>query len=189
MTKGFGPIVMQSLQYLLSGKKSLSVSEPIFCKVVQIFFFGCLIFYFIKFFRSVDRETFILNILARIDFYVEDEMLTTCFDEERMTNFHEFSIMSCLIAYWWMRPLFTFATNCISSFNQNLMRVEIILQMQFSSFILMWMQACRSWGCHGTPVFGRSVYPISTSGTDYAHHNTSGPLRIFRPYWGPDWMI
>ena len=74
-------------------------------------FFGCLIFYFIEFSRSVDRETFILNSLARIDFYVEDEMLTTCFDEERMTNFHEFSIMSCLLNRLLMNETFVYFCN------------------------------------------------------------------------------
>ena len=29
------------------------------------------------------------------------------------------------------------------------------------------------------PVFGRSVNPIPTRGTDYAHHITTGPPRFF----------
>ena len=35
-------------------------------------------------------------------------------------------------------------------------------------------QGCRPCGCRGPPDFGRSVNPISTRGTDYAHLITTG---------------
>ena len=41
-------------------------------------------------------------------------------------------------------------------------------------------------GATALPDFGRSVNPISTRGTDYAHLITTGTPRFFRPYDGPD---
>ena len=51
------------------------------------------------------------------------------------------------------------------------------------------MQGRRKWGAEGAlapPIFGQTVNPISTRGTDYAHHSTlSPPPRISRPCNGP----
>ena len=93
---------------------------------------------------------------------------TTCLHEKRITNF---------------LPYLEFQNRCVLSVKKF---VEI-----WDSFTLTCLINVRAvasgGGAFAHPVFGRTVNPISTKGTDYAHHSTTElgtfsnkrPVRLF----------